>query len=148
MIDQLLEHSSQGCMGLPQSTHRVYTKWLSSDHTSLREDLASRWPNFFQSLLNGPSPEVAVIARMAAAYAHSATASNNRFIFNCTGKHVLEATASLVRVGLRQQEPQMTDGEIKAAKFLTKALEYRTRLIDNGQDITLITQQINQASSG
>ena len=33
--------------GLPRSTHRVYTKWLSSDHTSLREDLASCWPNFF-----------------------------------------------------------------------------------------------------
>ena len=87
---------------LPWSTHRVYTKWLSSDHTSLREDLASRWPNFFCSLLNGPSPEVAVVARMAAADACSATASNNRFIFNCTGKHVLEATASLVRAGLRQ----------------------------------------------
>ena len=89
-----------------------------------------------------------MVARMAAADARSATASNNRFIFNCTGKHVLEATASLVRVGLRQQEPQMSDGEIKAAKFLIKALEDRARLIANGQDITLITQQINQASSG
>ena len=126
----------------------MYTQWLSSDHTSLREDLASHWPNFFRSLLNGPSPEVAVVARMAAADAHSTTASNNRFIFNCTGENVFEATASLVRVGLRQQEPQMLDGKIKAAEFLTKALEDRARLIANGQDITLINQQINQASSG
>ena len=89
-----------------------------------------------------------MIARMAAADARSATAFNDGFIFNCTGKHVLEATASLVRAGLRQQEPQMSDGEIKAAKFLTKALEDRARLIANGQDITLINQQINEASSG
>ena len=41
----------------------------------------------------------------------------------------------------------MTDDEIKAARLLTKALEDRARLIANGQDITLITQQINQASS-
>ena len=60
---------------------------------------------------------------------------------------MLEATASHVREGLRQQAPQMTDGEIKAAGLLTKALEDRARLIANGQDITLITKQINQASS-
>ena len=48
--------------GLPRSTHRVYTRWLSSDHSNQREDLAARWPNFFRSLLNGPSPEVAVVA--------------------------------------------------------------------------------------
>ena len=85
---------------------------------------------------------------MAAADARSATASNNRFIFNCTGKHVLEATANLVRAGLRKQEPQMKDGGLKAAEFLTKALEDRARAIANGQDITLINQQIKEASYG
>ena len=85
---------------------------------------------------------------MAAADDHSTTASNNRFICNCTGRHVSKATANLVRVGLRQQEPQMSVGELEAAEFLTKALEDRARLIANGQDITLINQQIKQASSG
>ena len=90
----------------------MYTKWLSSDHTSLREDLASLWPKFYRSLLKGPSPEVATVARMAASDACSATASNNRFIYNCTGKYVLEATTSMVRAGLRLKEPQMSDGEL------------------------------------
>ena len=133
--------------GLPRSTHRVYTKWLSSDHTSLKEDLASRWPKFYRSLLKGPSPEVGTVTRMAASDARSATASNNRFIYNCTGKHVLEATANMVRAGLRLKEPQMSDGELETAMFLTKALEDRARLIANEQDITQIIQQIKLASS-
>ena len=85
---------------------------------------------------------------MAAAHARRATASNNQFILNCTGKNVLEASASHVRVGLRQQEPQMMDDKIKTTSFLTKALEDRARLIANGYNITLITQQIDQASTG
>ena len=85
---------------------------------------------------------------MAASDAHSATASTNRFIYNCTGKHVLEATANLVRAGLRQKEPQMSDGELETAVFLTKALEDRARLIANEQDITQINQQIKLVSSG
>ena len=42
----------------------------------------------------------------------------------------------------------MMDDEIKTNGFLTKALEDMARLIANGYDITLITQQINQASAG
>ena len=42
----------------------------------------------------------------------------------------------------------MMDDEIKTAGFLTKALEDRARLITNGHDITIITQQIDQASAG
>ena len=85
---------------------------------------------------------------MAASDARSATASNNRFIYNCTGKHVLEATANMVRAGLRLKETQMSDGELETAVFLTKALEDRARLIANEQDITQINQQIKIASSG
>ena len=61
---------------------------------------------------------------------------------------MLEAIANLVRAGLRQKEPQMSDGELETAVFLTKALEDRARLIANEQDITLINQQIKQVSSG
>ena len=85
---------------------------------------------------------------MAAANACSTTESNNQFILNCTGENVLEASASHVRAGLRLQEPLVTDDEIKTAGFLTKALEDRARLIANGHNITLITQQIHQASAG
>ena len=85
---------------------------------------------------------------MAAVDAHSATAPNNLFILNCTGKNVLEASASHVRAGLRQQEPLMMDDETKTVGFLTKALQDRARLIANRHNTTLITQQINQASAG
>ena len=61
---------------------------------------------------------------------------------------MLEASAGHVRAGLRQQEPLMTDDETKTAGFLTMVLEDRARLIANGHDTTLITQQIDQASAG
>ena len=54
-------------------------------HTGMREDLAARWLNFFRSLITGPSPEVVVVARLAAADACSTTYANNRYIFSCLG---------------------------------------------------------------
>ena len=53
--------------GLDRATHRVYARWLGSGHSSIREDLFCRWPKFFWSLLKGPSPEAAVLARVSAA---------------------------------------------------------------------------------
>ena len=43
---------------------QVYARWLGSGHTTIREDLLSRWPKFFRSLLNGPTPEVAMLTRV------------------------------------------------------------------------------------
>ena len=71
--------------GVPRATHSVYARWLSSGHSSIKEDLLSRWPKFFRSLLNGPSPEAATLARVAAADRRSATAANNALIFSAIG---------------------------------------------------------------
>ena len=85
---------------------------------------------------------------MAASDARSTTASNNRLIYNLTGKHALVATANMVREGLRLKDPQMSEEELQTAVFLTTALEDRARLIANEQDTTQINQQIRLASSG
>jgi hypothetical protein len=133
--------------GLPRSTHTVYTRWLSSGHTSLREDLAARWPKFLRSLLSGPSPEAAVVARLAAADVRSTTAANNKYIFDHTGHSAWVATAAQVRRGLRQQEATMTVTELETAAWLTGALEDRARLHAAGQDTSQLTNRINIASS-
>ena len=133
--------------GLPRSTHTVYTRWLSCGHTSLQEDLAARWPKFFRSLLAGPSPEAAVVARLAAADARSTTARNNKYICDITGFSAWSATTAQVREGLRQQEAVMTAAEQETAAWLTSALEDRARLHYAGQDTTQLSTRINLASS-
>ena len=42
--------------GLSRATHTT-VRWLSSPHTSLREDLLARWVKYFQSCLRSTSPE-------------------------------------------------------------------------------------------
>ena len=90
--------------GLPRATHSVY----ASGHSSIREDLLSRWAKFFRSLLSGPSAEAATLARVAEADRRSATAANNAPIRSATGLSAWTATAVEVRAALQSWEVAMT----------------------------------------
>ena len=127
--------------GLPRNTHTVYTRWLSGGHTSLRDDLLARWPKFFRSLLTGPSPEAAVVARMAAADARSTTAANNRLVEECCGRPAVRASAMEVRAALAAQR-QMTEEETAAATQLTWELQDRDQARLQGLDTTTIQARI------
>ena len=133
---------------LHRATHSVYARWLGSGHTSIREDLLSRWPKFFRSLLNGPLPEVAVLARVAAADRRTATAANNAVILAATGLSAWTATADQVRAELRSREPEMTDDETTTAEMLLEALQQRASLYNQCADTTVITARINLLSTG
>ena len=127
---------------VPRNTHTVFTRWLASGHTSLRDDLIARWPKFFRSLLTGPSPEVAVVARMAAADVRSTTAANNRLVEECCGRPALVATTAEVRAALAAKDT-MTQEERAAATRLTWELQDRDRARIHGLDTTLIQSQID-----
>ena len=127
--------------GVPRSTHSVYTRWLSGGQTSLRDDLLARWPKFLRSLLTGPSPEAAVVARMAAADARSTTASNNRLVEECCGRPALVATVAEVRAALAASN-EMTEEERVAATQLTWDLQDRDRARLQGLDTTAIQARI------
>ena len=133
--------------GLPRSAHTIYVRWLSAGHTSLKEDLAARWPKFFRSLINGPSPEAAVVARMAAKDARSTTAANNHYTCSSMGLSVWTATAAEVRKSLQQLALPMTEAELVTATWLTGALEDRAQMNTEGQDTSTITNLINHASA-
>ena len=136
---------------VPRSTHRVYARWLSGQNSSFREDLLSRWVKFYQSCLTGPSPEVAVIARVAAKDVRSCTGSNIRLILTATGLDARTATSLQVRHELQQREDNMSEEEQAVALELTHLLEERSRMIEQDGDTQLIeycTQQINQLCSG
>ena len=134
--------------GLHRATHRVYARWLGSGHSTIREDLLSRWPKFFRSLLNGPSPEAAVLARVAAADRRTVTAANNAVVLAATGLSAWTATADQVRAELRSREPEMTDDETTTAEMLLEALQQRASLHTQCADTTVISARIDMLSTG
>ena len=117
--------------GLPRNTHTVLTRWLSAGHTSLWDDVLARWPKFYHSLLTGPSPEAAVVARMAAADVRSTTAANNRLVEEWFGRPALTATAAEVRAALAAGS-EMTQGEKAVATQLTWELQDRDQARQEG----------------
>jgi hypothetical protein len=128
---------------VPRATHKVYARFLGSGFTTIREDLLSRWVKFFQSLLSGPSPEVATLATVAAADLRTTTAQNNRLVFSLTGLDARVATAAEVRTELRRREPDTTEDEEKTAGLLCQALQARNCIWLEGLDTTAITAQID-----
>ena len=129
--------------GLPRATHSVYARWLSSGHSSIREDLLSRWPKFFRSLLCGPSPEAATLARVAAADRRSTTSANNALIIAATGLSAWTATAEQIRAELQRREVAMALEELKTAEYLLELLQIRAEMSLQCDDITSLTAHIN-----
>ena len=103
----------------------------------------SRWVRFYQSLLSGPSPEEAVLARVAAADQRTTTAENIRLIYSLTGLDARVATAAEVRRELRRCEPAMSDDEVRTAGHLCQALQARNSIWLEGLDTTGITNRID-----
>jgi hypothetical protein len=133
--------------GLPRSTHTIYARWLGAAHVTIKEDLLSRWVKFYQSLLTGPSPEVAIVARMAAADVRSSTADNNRLILETTGLQAGAARPREVREELRRRDRQMTDEERATAGELCRLLELRAELHRRTANTDIITREINTLAS-
>ena len=128
---------------VPRATHRVHARWLSGQHSSFREDLLLRWVKFYQSCLTGPSPEVAVIARVAADDVRSTTGANNRMIMNATGLDARTATSMEVRRQLQEREHKMSEEEQAVSVELNYLLEERSRMQEQDLNTQLITQQIS-----
>ena len=121
----------------------MYARWLSSGHSSIREDLLSRWPKFFRSLLSGPSPEAATLARVAAADRRSTTAANNALLLAATGLSAWTATAAEVRSELQRREEAMTPEQLSTADYLLELLQTRAELSLQCEDTTGISAHID-----
>ena len=72
--------------GVPRSTYTYLVEGhLAAGHTSLRNQILSRYPGFFRKLLDSPSKEVRVLARMVSGDPRSSTFSNLRYLEKLTG---------------------------------------------------------------
>ncbi len=126
----------------------MFTRWLGAAHVTLREDLCGRWVKFYKSLYSSPSPEVEIVARIAAADVRSTTADNNRFIFEKTGLRVDTARPRTVQEELRNRDTQMSDDELIKAGDLSRLLQLRAELHRKAEDTTNLTREINNIASG
>ena len=71
--------------GFPRSTFTYLVEgFLAADFTSLRNQVLSRYPGFFRNLLNSPSKEVRILARLVANDPRSTTCRNLRYMEELT----------------------------------------------------------------
>ena len=72
--------------GVPRSTFTYLVEGhLASDHRSLRNQVLSRYPGYFRKLLESPSKEVRVLARIVSTTPRSTTCANLRYLERVTG---------------------------------------------------------------
>ena len=67
--------------GLPRNTFTYLVEgFLSASQTSLRNQVLSRYPGFYRGLLNSPSKEVRILARMVSKDPRSTTCKNLKYL--------------------------------------------------------------------
>ena len=112
--------------GLDRATHTYIVRWLSSPHSSLREDLLARWVKYHQSCLSSPSPEVSIVARIAAGDLRTTTGANNRLITEL-GLDPRTASPAEVRLKYRESQPKETEEQMAKLGLLLELLELLER---------------------
>ena len=72
--------------GVPRSTFTYLVEgYFAADQTSLRNQVLSRYPGFYRNLLNSPSREVRLLARIVADDPRSTTCANLKYIERLAG---------------------------------------------------------------
>ena len=105
--------------GVTRSTYTYLVEGhLAAGHTSLRNQILSRYPGFFRKLLVSPSKEVRILARIVAADPRSSTCSNLRYLEELTG---LAKPQSCSSVKIKMALP---------VKKVPEAEQWRTGLMD------------------
>ena len=110
--------------GLTRATHTYIVRWLSSPHSSLREDLLARWEKYFQWWLSSPLPEVCIVARIAAGDIRTTTRANNCIITEL-GLDPRTASPAKVRLEYRESQPEETEEQMAKLDLLLELLERR-----------------------
>ena len=126
--------------GVSRATHTSTVRWLSLPHSSLREDLLARWAKYFQSCLRSASPEVCVIARVAAGDLRTTTGANNKLICYL-GLDRSSATPAELRAAARAAEPVESEEQMAKLGLLLELLEQRGEVHSQGEQLD---EELNQ----
>ena len=111
--------------GVPRSTHRYFLDYLAGGLVSARREILGRFHGFFRSLLNSPSREVNILARIASKDIRSTTAKNLRLLEDETGGMTWSANKHKVQERLLQGEPGVPEVDGWRIRYLGSLLEQR-----------------------
>ena len=127
---------------VPRSTYTYIVENLLADNfTTLRNSVYGRYPNFFQSLLNSSSKEIALLANIVARYAQTVTARNIKVVEDASGYSPWDYSAMRVKSGLNKVTvPESNSWRLS---LLSKMLAYRKLEGNMFQPTDRLTEMIN-----
>ena len=127
---------------VPRSTFTYLIEGhLAANHTSLRNQILSRYSGFYRKLLQSPSKEVRVLARIVSADPRSTTCLNLKYIERLTGLNQPQFLSSArVRIALPVLEvPEKERWRLGLLDNLMKLKQERyLRVVDNKKICAMI----------
>ena len=128
--------------GLPLNTFTYLVEGhLSTHQPPLRNMVLGRFPGFFQRLLDSPSVEVGIMARLAAKDARTTTAANIAYIQRLTKVDPSEADGLEVRSNLPVQS--VPEKESWRIGLLDKLMQQRADVMKAGGDCKRLIAMIS-----
>ena len=106
--------------------------YLCGGLVSVKMDILSRYAGFYRSLLDSPSREVAILARIVAKDIRTTTASNLRLLEVETGGGTWRTTSPEIREKLKEKDPVAPVEDAWRVPYLGKLLEERDMLLYQG----------------
>ena len=120
--------------GVPRNTVTYLVEgYFASGQTSLRNQILSRYPGFFQGLLQSPSREVRFLAKIVSADPRSSTCSNLRYLSQMTRLNKPEfMTSARIRMALPVRN--VPDGEKWRLGLLASLMKLKTEKYHQVED--------------
>ena len=110
---------------IPRSTFTYLIEgYFASQHTSLRNQVLARYPKFYRNLLNSPSREVRILARMVKNDVRSTTFANLKYLREVTKLAQPEQFGS-ARMKLELPVREVPDHEKWGIGVISKMLKIR-----------------------
>ena len=133
---------------VPRSTHTYFvTCQLAAEFVSIRTRLLSSYVNFFQSLLKSKSPEVALLANLAARDMGSTTGMNLFKLGKETGLNPWVTSSSEVKTSLEKSDVMVPEEDSWRLPLLEKLLVQRYEMEVQVEDTTSLQKLIDSLCS-
>ena len=129
--------------GVPRSTYTYLVEgFLADSQTSLRNQILGRYPAFYRKLLNSPSKEVRILARMVSSDPRSTSCRNLKYLRTTTKLDKIEDYSSW-RVKAALSVEKVPERELWRLGLLSSLLNMKTEKNLKVQDSKQICSMID-----
>ena len=127
---------------VPRDTHSYFLDYLSGNLVAIKRDILGRYVGFYQSLLNSPSREVNILARIVFKDIRTTTARNLRFLEQETGGVTWPELPRKIKGRLQERQPVVPREDQWRVQYLGKLLEERDILryegLEGSKEVELV----------